>query len=325
MKKLQQQMLKLQTKPNRLYHRLAHASLFVLSLVTLSACQSTSGSSPVVLTEQPLSPESQPIPYRTEIAIARISELLTTAELKDEQRARLFYDRGVMFDSAGLPTLARLDFMRALRLKPDMADAYNIIGIHHSLAGDFEQAYEAFDSVLELDVDYEYAYLNRGIALQYDGKIDLAIADFLQFHQRKPEDPYRVLWLYFAELEQSKTQADLRLTQLYPQLDQSAWARHIVAFFLGHITEAELLKQASTDVTDPQQLAEQLCEVYFYLAKWHSLQQNPTLALEYYKKTLATNVYEFVEYRYARVEMQLLRQQYGVTTHTADDEEPHAH
>ncbi len=88
-------MLKLQTKPNWLYNRLALASLLLLSVVALSACQSTSATAPVVLTEQQLSPEPLTIPYRTEIAIARISELLQSAELKDEQRARLFYDRGV--------------------------------------------------------------------------------------------------------------------------------------------------------------------------------------------------------------------------------------
>lgn len=320
-------MLKQQTKPNRLHHRLAYASLFVLSLMALSACQSTSVSAPAVLTEQPLLPEPLTVPYRTEIAIARISELLETTELKDEQRARLFYDRGVMFDSAGLPTLARIDFMRALRLKPDMPDAYNIIGIHHSLAGDFEQAYEAYDSALELDPEYEYAYLNRGIALQYDGKIKLAVADFIKFQQLKADDPYRVLWLYLAETEISAVDAQKRLATLFPTLDQSSWARHLVAFYLGNISEAELLQLASADVTEPKQLAEQLCEVYFYLAKWHSKQQNPTLALEYYKKTLATNVYEFVEYRYARVEIQILRQHYGTTSHAIDEEatEQHAH
>ncbi len=320
-------MLKLQTKPFRLYHRLAYASLFAVGLLTLSACQSTSVSAPVVLTEQPLLPEPLTVPYRTEIAIARISELVASSELKDEQRARLFYDRGVMFDSAGLPTLARIDFMRALRLKPDLPDAYNSIGIHHSLAGDFEQAYEAFDSALEIDAAYEFAYLNRAIALQYDGKIKLALADFIKFQQLKADDPYRVLWLYLAEAEVSAVDAQKRLAALFPTLDQNSWARHLVAFYLGNISEAELLQLASTDVTEPKQLAEQLCEVYFYLAKWHSKHQNPTLALEYYKKTLATNVYEFVEYRYARVEMQILRQQYGTTSHAIDENstEPHVH
>jgi lipoprotein NlpI len=309
-------MLKLPTK-------LAQASLFPLLLLAaagLSGCVTTSTAQPGILVEQPLTPEPQPIPYRTEIAIARINEIVTSAEVTDEQRARLFYDRGVMYDSVGLSALARFDFMRALRLKPDMADAYNFLGIHHTLSGDYESAYEAFDSALELEPDYQYVYLNRAIALQNDEKLDLALRDFRQFQQIKPEDPYRALWLYLAEIEISKQQADKTLAELLPKLDEKQWSRQIAAFYLGQISEQQLLAVASDNVTEPKQLAEQLCEVYFYLAKWHALQNNPTQAIEYYKKTLSTNIYEFVEHRYARLEMAKLRQQV-----VAQDDHDHAH
>ena len=36
--------------------------------------------------------------------------------------AQLYYDRGVLFDSLGLSTLARIDFNRAVKLKPDLAE-----------------------------------------------------------------------------------------------------------------------------------------------------------------------------------------------------------
>ncbi|MFP3345253.1 hypothetical protein R0J87_22495, partial [Halomonas sp. SIMBA_159] len=62
-----------------------------------------------------LTPEPLAVSYRTELAIARLSEILYRAELSEEQSAQLYYDRGVMYDSVGLRTLARLDFMRALR------------------------------------------------------------------------------------------------------------------------------------------------------------------------------------------------------------------
>lgn len=119
---------------------------------------------PATLQEAWLTPEPLPVPYRNELAIARLSEILHRAELTEEQSAQLFYDRGVMFDSVGLRSLARLDFMRALRLKPDMPEVYNFLGIHYTLNGSFEQAYEAFDSALELAPNYDFAYLNRGIA-----------------------------------------------------------------------------------------------------------------------------------------------------------------
>ena len=69
----------------------------------------------------------------------------------------------------------------------------------------------------------------------------------------------------------------------------------------GAMAAAKLLK------TNPRQLAERLCEAYFYLAKWHQARGDANQALIYYHKTLATNVYEFVEHRYARMEMAKLR------------------
>lgn len=285
--------------PDRLLRRAAPLALLAV-LLGGCAAQPTS-------TEQWLVPEPLAVSYRTELAIARLSEILHRAELSEEQSAQLFYDRGVMYDSVGLRTLARLDFMRALRLKPDMADAYNFVGIHHTVNGDFAAAFEAFDSVLELAPEHEFAYLNRGIALYYAGKTDLAIGDFEQFLALKPTDAYRVIWLYLAQREQASEQAQQRLRQDLLQLDPAEWSSNIVRFFAGNISEAALLQSVLEDVTSPQLLAERLCEVYFYLAKWHESQQRPEQALSYYKKVLATNVFEFVEHRYARLEISRLR------------------
>ncbi|CAM3728764.1 lipoprotein NlpI [Rheinheimera salexigens] len=254
-----------------------------------------------------LIPEPLAVSYRTELAIARLTEILHRAELTEEQIAQLYYDRGVMYDSVGLRSLARLDFLRALRLKPDLADAYNFVGIHHTVNGEYNQAYEAFDSALELAPEHEYAYLNRGIALYYAGKSELAISDFETFLQLKSDDAYRMLWLYLAQSAVSIEQASVALQQQALQLDAANWSTNLVAFFNGQITEAELLNTVAEDLVSERMLAERLCEVYFYLAKWHHSQQRDEQALSYYKQVLATNVFEFVEHRYARVEISRLR------------------
>ena len=51
-----------------------------------------------------------------------------------------------------------------------MPEVFNYLGIYLTQAGNFDAAYEAFDSVLELDPTYNYARLNRGIALYYGGR-----------------------------------------------------------------------------------------------------------------------------------------------------------
>lgn len=273
-------------------------------LVMLAGCAQRPAAT---LQEAWLTPEPLQVPYRNELAIARLSEILQRAELTEEQSAQLFYDRGVMYDSVGLRSLARLDFMRALRLKPDMPDAYNFLGIHYTLVGNFDQAYEAFDSTLELAPDYDYAYLNRAIAFYYAGRFDLAQADFQQFYQAKPADPYRVLWRYIGFAELAPLEAKSALTTQLSALDPADWGTNLVRFYAGEITEQALLQSILVELTGPKQLAERLCEAYFYLAKWHQAQGNLPQALIYYHKTLATNVYEFVEHRYARMEMAKLR------------------
>lgn len=278
-------------------------------VVGLSACQLAPQAPVGVLIETPLEVEPLPVPLRTEIAIARLTEMLAAAKLTDAERARLMYDRGVLYDSVGLSGLARFDFIRALKLKPDMADVYNFIGIHHILTGDFNQAYESFDAVLDIEPGYAYAYLNRAIALQYDGKLELAIADYRQYQQQKPTDPYPAIWLYLAEVQQAPATAKANLQQAAVQVTANPWGRQLIGLFLGDISEQQLLSKATEPGTAPKQLTEQLCEAYFYLAKWHSLQNNPTQAAVYYKRALSTNVYEFVEHRYARLELDRLRQQ----------------
>ncbi|MDD4864610.1 MAG: lipoprotein NlpI [Alishewanella agri] len=262
---------------------------------------------PATKAEAWLTPEPLQVPYRNELAIARLSEILQRAELTEAQSAQLFYDRGVMYDSVGLRSLARLDFMRALRLKPDMPEVYNLLGIHYTLSGNFSEAYEAFDSTLELAPDYDFAYLNRAIAFYYAGRFDLAEADFDTFYQVKPSDPYRVLWRYIGFAERDAKQAQAVLQQHLLALDADDWATNLVRFYAGELSEKALLESILVGLNNPRQLAERLCEAYFYLAKWHQARGDANQALIYYHKTLATNVYEFVEHRYARMEMAKLR------------------
>lgn len=262
---------------------------------------------PATKAEAWLTPEPLQVPYRNELAIARLSEILQRAELTEAQSAQLFYDRGVMYDSVGLRSLARLDFMRALRLKPDMPEVYNLLGIHYTLSGNFSEAYEAFDSTLELAPDYDFAYLNRAIAFYYAGRFDLAEADFDTFYQVKPSDPYRVLWRYIGFAERDAKQAQAVLQQHLLVLDADDWATNLVRFYAGELSEKALLESILVGLNNPRQLAERLCEAYFYLAKWHQARGDANQALIYYHKTLATNVYEFVEHRYARMEMAKLR------------------
>ena len=251
--------------------------------------------------------EPAPMNQRSQLAIARYSHILVNTELEDEQRAQLLHQRGTLYDSVGLSGLAQYDFNQAIRLKPDLAEAYNSMGVHYTQQMDFIQAYEAFDATLDINPNMEFAFLNRGIALYYGGRPDLAVRDFGTFYNKNASDPYRALWSYLASSEIDKPQAMIELAQQRKNLDESNWATQLVDLYLETTTESELLNALISGVTSQQQLTDRLCEAYFYLGKYHSARGNKGVASNYFKLALSTNVFEYVEHRYARLELKLLR------------------
>lgn len=247
------------------------------------------------------------INFKSEIAIARLSEVINRVKITDDQKAQLHYDRGVLYDSVGLRSLARLDFSHALQLKPDLIDAYNFLGILFTQLKEFSQAYDKFDSVLELASEHEYVHLNRGIALYYGDRPELAAQDFNDFHHKQNDDPYRLLWLYLAEYEVDATLAKQKLKERAKLVDDRTWAKQVILLYLDEISQEKFISELTHNVQSNKELTDRLCEAYFYLGKYNQINGYNGAAANFFKLSLSTNVYEFVEHRYARLELEFMR------------------
>lgn len=278
----------------------------VLLIAILSGCATTSNTQSSSVAKVVIA-EPLPVNQQSEVAIARLTEILNRVEVSQEQKAKLFYDRGVIYDSVGLRGLASYDFQRALRLQPDLVDAYNFIGIHHTQRQEFLQAYEAFDSAIELDEQHEYAYLNRGIALYYGGRPQLALEDMRRFQLEQQNDPYRISWLYIIESEIDPVIAKNNLRINLDNIDHNSWANNILRLFLGDISEQDFVATLTVGVKNHKELVDRLCEGYFYLGKYKLLNKSVTTSSDYFKLALSTNVYEFIEHRYAKLELDLIK------------------
>lgn len=274
----------------------------VATALTLAGCSNTDWRKNEVLAV-PLQPTLQ-----QEVISARMEQILASRSLTDDERAQLLYERGVLYDSLGLRALARNDFSQALSIRPDMPEAFNYLGIYLTQAGNFDAAYEAFDSVLELDPTYNYARLNRGIALYYGGRFKLAQDDMLAFYQDDPNDPFRSLWLYLTEREINADQTKGSLKKRYDKAVKNQWGWNIIEFYLGNISEKTLMERLQADATDNTSLAEHLSETDFYLGKYYLNLGEKDNAEALFKLTVANNVHNFVEHRYALLELALLGQ-----------------
>ncbi len=283
-------------------------SVLLILIFGLTGCTIYPSSSMNSKVESILIPEPQPINFRSQLAIARYNQILTQTSLTNEERAELLFLRGSHYDNVGLAGLAQYDYGRAKELKPDMARAYNSLGIHYTQQMDFIQAYEAFDSALEISPTMDFAQFNRGIALYYGKRYDLATEDFDTFYQQNQQNPFAALWLFLAQRATDPSNAYTQLKTNRRQLDEQSWATIIVDFYLGDITRGKLLNQFVTGVKNTVELNQRMCEVYFYMGKHYSARGEKGLALNYFKMVLSTNIYEYVEHRYSRIEIDTLRQ-----------------
>lgn len=273
----------------------------------LSGCISTGSNlgnrNKIVLAEQ-----NPNIHFEREVMIVRISQVLLVGQMSNDERAALHFERGVLYDSLGLWGLARYDFTQALALQPKMAAVYNYLGLYLLLDEDYDSALDAFNAVLELDPNYEYTYLNRGLDFYYVGRYNLAEEDFLKFYQADKSDPYRVLWLYLNELKLKPNEAQQNLATRATELSADYWGTNLVQYYLGKLTVEELQKKAQRFV-DPtsSQYAEILTETYFYLAKQKLNMGQVDEAETLFKLAMANQVYNFVEYRFALLELNQLK------------------
>lgn len=252
--------------------------------------------------------EPLPADQNMEIELLQLTEILYGADLDDEQRASVLHRRAVTFDYLGLKTLALVDINQAIELKPDMADAYHSLGIYFAERGEYNGAFEAFDSVIELDPNHDFVYLNRGLAAYYNGQFDLAMGDFADHYFQNPEDPFRVMWYYFAAKEIDSGRAEEQIREQWQEADGDAWGQKILAYLVNEVSEDDLIREAFSGSDDQTQLNYRLCEAYFYMGKVAAAKGQSYNALNYFKLALSTNVYPYLEHRYARSEIARLRE-----------------
>ena len=112
----------------------------------------------------------------------------------------------------------------------------------------------------------------------------------------------------FAHHDVSELEGQKYLASIRPTLDNQHWATTLVDLFLGTVDENDVLNSLLDGVKSQKALTDRLCEAYFYLGKFHTQRGNSGIASNYFKLALSTNVFDYVEHRYARMELNRLRE-----------------
>ena len=101
---------------------------------------------------------------------------------------------------------AIMHYSRALKLKPDLPDAFINRGDAYLGKGDFDPALADFNKVIELNPNDPDAYIIRGDAYLGKGDFDPALADFNKAIELNPNDADAYIYRGNAYLEQSNSE-----------------------------------------------------------------------------------------------------------------------
>ncbi len=247
---------------------------------------------------------------KEQYAVLSINEALKNLKLNEQQRAQLYYESSIFYSMMGLNHFSRMTLMQAIMQANNVSSFYSSMGLNLALTGNYLEAFDAFDSAIELDSVNDSIYFFRGIVLFYGKRYVNARQDFAKYYHKNIHDPYRLLWLYYVEKQLQNEDADQKLRERY-RLMVGAKENHLVGaieVILGLKSEQEFWDQVLTGVEEAK-YPEVLCESYYYLGKYHQLLGHTNMAKDYFKLALMTHVTYFVEFNLAEMELKENKQQ----------------
>ena len=126
---------------------------------------------------------------------AAITDFDTAIRLKPDL-ADAYFNRGIAKDKLGQHNAAIKDYDTAIQIKPDLAQDYLNRGNVKAESGQYATAIKDFNTAIQIKSNYAEAYLNRGVAKDKLGQYNAAIKDFDNAIRLKPNIASRLKHSY---------------------------------------------------------------------------------------------------------------------------------
>jgi tetratricopeptide (TPR) repeat protein len=115
--------------------------------------------------------------------------VLFTRNLEFEPAPQISLDLGLALAAQGRIDEAITQYSKALRIKPDFAEAHLNLGNALAAQGRIDEAMAQYSEALRIKPDFPGAHINLGAALAGQGRIDEAMAQYFEALRIKPDFP----------------------------------------------------------------------------------------------------------------------------------------
>jgi lipoprotein NlpI len=230
---------------------------------------------------------------------------LANNRLTRKQRAIILQARAISHDYLMRTDKALADITESISLDPARAESYGTLAEIRSGRGEFKEALVALADEKKRSSEQDGTLYQQGRAKYYLGDFASAAQDFeARIKQAGSRDKaYAWLWLNMTYNQLGQENRE-KIRGYSDEIKLSEWPMPLVKYYRGDIDEGALIK-AAQDANNSKQRW-QLCEAHYFIGQRYLHAKDVRAARKAFERARETEVFEFIEYRAAGVELERL-------------------
>ena len=246
---------------------------------------------------------------RAQSVAGRTAAAIASSALAGDDLAEALCSRAEALSELGRLPEGVQDAQAAVRAAPALARAWQCRGNLDWANRDFAQADTDFGKALTLGQNPYEAYVRRGQARFYEGRLEQAADDFAKAaadRVQAGDKPYALLWQAWT-LQRLGRPLPVELQAVAAKgvtVPPGAWPLPALAMFTGRLSPEQVLQQVETRQGDDRELA--LAEAWFYVGQYHLTRGAADKARDAFEKARAQGITVYVEHVAAGFELQRL-------------------
>ncbi|MFV2056600.1 MAG: hypothetical protein ACC707_09040 [Thiohalomonadales bacterium] len=250
-----------------------------------------------------VSPQELANPQTSNLTIISYNKVINSNRLSRSDLQARYIERGLEYGRLFMYQAAIKDFSQAITLLPSSALAYVHRAVAYARIEKNKQALADFEYALKLDAAYLPALKNRAALYFLQANYLLAAKDFEQYLRFRPDDIYRILWLYLSEVYANKNTT--RIRKYLKDVDLQQWPGAIAQLYLGDLQLDPLLISLKKVLSTWD--ARHRCEAYYYIGQFYLFHGKKLQAIRYFDQAVKTKAKNLLEYEFSVVYLKKLQ------------------
>jgi len=236
----------------------------------------------------------------------RFTQGIESGRWQGRDLGELYRVRGITYSHLTDNQRAVEDLNKAIELDAFNPQYYEDRAITYLKLRDFANARTDLSMSLGLDRKRPTAYREEGRLASYQGEHARAARSFAQAldYDEGMGALYAAIWVHLA-VARGALNMPSPLPPYAAAVPPAQWPAPVVRMLVGTISPAEAI--ALADAPDPDTFLNQKCEAYFYAGEQYLVQHDQNAARAAFEAAVATGVTDFVEYDWAKRELELMK------------------